>query len=101
VKEYVLSIGSELDLDQIWEFIAQDNFDAADRWVQKIFESFAALPRNPGMGHSRRDLTEYPVLFWPVGAYLIIYREQNELVVVIAVTQGARDVPSFLHKVIE
>jgi hypothetical protein len=30
--------------------------------------------QTPTMGHRREDVTHYPVLFWPVGAYLIIYR---------------------------
>jgi plasmid stabilization system protein ParE len=43
VKKYVLSISAELDLDEIWEYIAQDNIDAADRWVKKLFDAFDAL----------------------------------------------------------
>jgi len=38
-----------------------------------------ALGRTPGMGHRREDLTPYPVLFWPVGACLIIYRSEQPL----------------------
>ncbi len=98
MKEYVLGAGAELDLDEIWEYIAQDNLDAADRWIGRFFEAFDALSRNPGMGHRRDDLTAYPVLFWPVGAYLILYRVQNEIVEIVAVTQGARDIPSFLRR---
>jgi len=53
----------------------------------------------PGIGHRREDLTPYPVLFWPVGAYLIIYRaEARRPVEIVAVTQGARDIPSFLRR---
>jgi hypothetical protein len=26
------------------------------------------------IGHKREDVTSYAVLFWPIGAYLIIYR---------------------------
>lgn len=98
MKKYVLSIGAELDLDEIWEYIARDNIDAADRWVKRLFDVFDALARSPGMGHKREDLTAYPVLFWPVCAYLILYRVQNERIEIVAVTQGARDVPSFLHE---
>ena len=29
---YVLSADADLDLDEIWEYIAADNLDAADRW---------------------------------------------------------------------
>lgn len=70
MKECVLSTGAELDLDEIWEYIAQDNIEAADRWVGKLFDAFDALAANPGIGHKREDLSALPVLFWPVGAYL-------------------------------
>lgn len=98
MSEYVLSTGAELDLDEIWEYIAQDNIAAADRWIGKLFDAFDALARTPGMGHKREDLTPYPVLFWPVGAYMILYRIQSEKIEIVAVTQGARDIPSFLRQ---
>jgi antitoxin ParD1/3/4/toxin ParE1/3/4 len=101
MKKYVLSIGAELDLDEIWEYIALDNIRAADRWIGRLFDAFDTLAQNPGMGHKREDLTAYPILFWPVGAYLILYRVQSERVEIVAVTQGARDVPSFLRQHIQ
>ena len=86
------------DLDEIWEYIAADNIDAADRWIGKLFDAFEALGQTPGMGHRREDLTRYPVLFWPVGAYLIIYRAERRPIEIVAVTQGSRDIPSFLNR---
>jgi antitoxin ParD1/3/4/toxin ParE1/3/4 len=53
--------------------IAQDNLDAADRWIEKLFDAFEAVGQAPGIGHRRKDLTGHPVLFFPVGAYLVIY----------------------------
>jgi plasmid stabilization system protein ParE len=98
MNEYVLGAEAELDLDEIWEYIAEDNIDAADRWIGKLFDAFESLARNPGIGHKRDDLTASPILFWPVGAYLILYRVQKEFIEIAAVTQGARDIPSFLHQ---
>ena len=98
MKEYILSIDAELDLNKIWEYIAQDNIQAADRWIRKLFDAFDALARTPGMGHKREDLSACPILFWPVGAYLILYRVQSERIEIVAVTQGARDIPSFLRQ---
>ena len=98
MNEYVLGAEAELDLDEIWEYIAEDNIDAADRWIGKLFDAFDSLAQNPGMGHRRDDLTAYPILFWPVGAYLILYRVQKGFIEIVAVTQGARDIPSFLHQ---
>ena len=50
------------------------------------------------MGHRREDLTQYPVLFWPVGVYLIIYRAERRRIEIVAVTQGSRDIPAFLSR---
>jgi hypothetical protein len=61
------------------------------------FNAFEAIGLTPGIGHSREDLTSHHVLFFPVGAYVIIYRAINQMVEIVAVTQGARDIPSFLH----
>jgi plasmid stabilization system protein ParE len=98
MNAYILSEDAGLDLDEIWEYIAQDNIDAADRWIGKLFDGFEAIGRTPGIGHKREDLTDYPVLFFPVGAYLIIYRAVVPTVEIVAVTQGARDIPSFLRR---
>lgn len=56
------------------------------------------LLETPGIGHRRDDLTSYPVLFWPVGGYLIIYRAKSQPVEIVAVTQGAGDIPAFLMR---
>ncbi len=98
MKQYVLSSGAESDLDEIWGYIARDNIDAADRWIGKLFDAFDTIACNPGIGHKREDLTTYPVRFWPVGAYLIIYRLHNERVEIVGVAQGALDIPSFLRR---
>jgi plasmid stabilization system protein ParE len=97
VSGYLIGIDAELDLDDIWEYIARDSINAADRWVGKLFDAFEALSRTPGMGHKREDLTQYPVLFWPVGSYLIIYRAELQPIEIVAVTQGSRDIPAFLR----
>ncbi len=96
MSTYVLSEAAALDLETIWEYIAQDNLPAADRWIDKLFQAFETLARTPGIGHKREDLTSLQVLFWPVGAYSVIYRVQPTEIEIIAVTQGARNIPTFL-----
>ena len=98
MKRYVFGVGAEQDLNEIWEYIAQDSIDAADKWIAKLFAAFATLGRNPRMGHKRPDLTSSQVMFWPVGAYIIVYRVKERRVEIVAVTQGERDIPSFLHQ---
>jgi plasmid stabilization system protein ParE len=98
VSRYILSVDADVDLDDIWDYIAQDSVDAADNWVNRLFEAFEALAKRPGMGHKREDLTQLNVLFWPVGSYLIIYRAERSPIEIVAVTQGSRDIPAFLRK---
>ena len=98
MNSYILATDAVVDLEEIWEYIAADNIDAADRWIEKLFNSFETIARMPGSGHKRDDLTSYPVLFWTVGAYLIIYRAERQPVEIVAVTQGSRDIPSFLRR---
>ena len=45
---YVLGAGAECDLDAIWEYIAADSLDAADRWIGKLFDAFEALGQARG-----------------------------------------------------
>lgn len=98
MSAYVLSEDADLDLDDICEYIAQDNIDAADRRIGKLFDALEAVGRTPGIGHKRNDLTDYPVLFFPVGKYPIVYRAICPTVEIVAVTQGERDIPSFLRR---
>ena len=95
---FVLGPDVELDLDAIWDFIAEDNIDAADRWMDKLFKAFEVLARAPRLGHTRQDLTSYPVRFWPVGSYLVIYRAERDPLEIVAVVQGSRDIPAFLRR---
>ena len=53
MNNYVLSVEADLDLDEIWEYIAQDDIDAADSWIGKLFEAFEMLARMPRAGHPR------------------------------------------------
>lgn len=95
---YVLGGDADRDLDQIWEYIAEDNVDAADHLIAKLFEAFEDLARIPGMGHKREDLTQFPLLFWPVGNYLVIYRAERSPIEVVAIAHGKRDIPELLRR---
>lgn len=94
---FVVSPQALEDLDEIWRFIAQDNVEAADRFEQRIRKTFYSLAENPGTGHSREDITDKPVLFWPVGSYLIIYDPGKRPVEILRVLHGARDVATILE----
>lgn len=98
MANHVINPEADQDLREIWEFIALDDIDAADRWDAKLRDAFDLLGRNQQAGHTRKDLTDDAVLFWPVGKYLIIYRPHECGAEILAVTQGSRDIPTWLRK---
>ncbi|AXC09464.1 hypothetical protein ACPOL_0077 [Acidisarcina polymorpha] len=85
-------------MDEIWDYIARNSAEAADRWIDSLYEAFEFVSRTPGCGHTRADLTDKDVRFWAFKTYVILYREREDRVIIEAVTQGSRHVPSFLSK---
>jgi antitoxin ParD1/3/4/toxin ParE1/3/4 len=59
------------DLEEIWEFIAVDSPDAADRVIEEIHEAIRGLVPFPESGHRRSDLTSRPLRFQVVRDFLI------------------------------
>jgi plasmid stabilization system protein ParE len=79
-----------LDLDEIWEYIADDSLDAADRAIADILASIDALVPFPSQGHKRPDLTSRPLRFTVVREYLIAYAPEEKPLWVVAVMHGRR-----------
>jgi plasmid stabilization system protein ParE len=95
---YVLSPDALQDLQDIWDFVALDNENAADQLEDEFFSAFEKLARQPRMGHTRLDLTDRDVRFWTVGSYLTVYRQLPKTLEIVAVLHGARDIPEVIRK---
>jgi toxin ParE1/3/4 len=78
------------DLDEIWDFIAEDSLDTADRVIADILASIDALVPFPDQGHQRPDLTSRPLRFILVRDYLIAYAPKEKPPWVVAVMHGRR-----------
>ena len=81
---------AETDLDEIWDFIADDNIDAADRVIADVLQALSSLVPFPHQGHRRPDLTSRPLRFKRVRDYLIAYAPDESPLWVIAVMHGHR-----------
>ncbi len=46
------------DLEEIWNYIARDNAEAASRFIKSFDRIFMSLADNPYLGRSRDDLLE-------------------------------------------
>ncbi len=81
---------ASLDLEEIWEFIACDSLDAADRVIAEILAALDKLAPFPNQGHQRPDLTSRPLRFALVREYLIAYAPDEKPMWVVAVLHGRR-----------
>ena len=88
---YALHPEALADIDEIWEFIAEQNIDAADGVLREIFDAFRVLAASPHIGHRRPDLTASPLRFHLVREFLIAYAPDEAPLWVVAVLHGRRN----------
>jgi len=88
---FVLHPDALTDLTEIWEYIATDNPDAADRVLEEIRDAIRALVPFPQVGHIRSDLTSRPLRFHPIRNFLIAYAPDEQPLLVLAVLHGRRN----------
>jgi plasmid stabilization system protein ParE len=90
MRGYEFHPEAEVDLNQIWEYIAEDSSPAADRTIDRIEAAIEALVPFPNQGHRRSDLTSRPLRFTNAGNYLIAYAPDKKPLWIIAVMHGRR-----------
>ena len=85
------------DLDELFDFIAQDKLEPAERFLEVAAESFEFLASMPGAGRrweSKEARLEgirvYPMPD-PYHSYLIFYHAISDGIEVLRVQHGARD----------
>jgi len=89
---YRVSAAARSDLDEIWVYIAEDNPDAADRFICALVSRFPMLASMPEIGRQREELSAHLRSF-PVGNYIIFYRPMEGGIEIARVLHGARDLP--------
>ncbi len=88
---YALHPEAFADLDEIRDFIAQENPDAAGRVMMEIFDAIRGLVPFPHRGHRRPDLSSRPLRFTLVREYLIAYAPEEQPLWIVAVIHGRRN----------
>jgi toxin ParE1/3/4 len=80
------------DLEDIWDFIAQDDPEAADRFVESLYETCSVIFSMPRVGRTRFELAR-GLRSFPHGAYVIFYVLDGETLTIARVLHGSRDLP--------
>ena len=88
------SAAAVLDIIETAEYIAQDNIDAAARFVDAVDESIEVLAKSPGVGVIRKVGNAPEMKMWVVKGFpnsLLFYRATPTEINVIRVVHSARD----------
>jgi len=93
VHRVIYAPEAEADIVAIARRIAEDNLEAAERFIEMIDEKADLLATAPAMGRQRDELAQ-GLRSFPVGAYVIFYRVAKRGIEVARVLHGARDIPS-------
>jgi toxin ParE1/3/4 len=92
----VFTRSAQTDLLEIWTFISEDSFEAADRVLDVIEKETQTLSLQPLMGRARPQL--HPdIRCWPTSASYNLYDTVDKVrLTVVRVLHQARDINSRL-----
>lgn len=82
---------AEIDLIDIWQFIADDSMERADGFLDRINNTVENLAKMPNMGRNRVEIARQLRSF-PVGNYVIFYRIIEGGIEIVRVLHGSRDI---------
>jgi toxin ParE1/3/4 len=91
---------AEADLDDIWCYIARKSgsLEIADRFTELLSDRFYLLANHPYIGRRRDEELRPGLRSFPVRDYIILYRIENENVLILRVLRGSRDIKALLGK---
>jgi toxin ParE1/3/4 len=78
------------DVAEIWLYIAERNFPAAEALLEEFDRALKLLASVPGVGTARDDLSP-GLRSYPVGNYLILFRKARGGIEVARIMHGARN----------
>jgi addiction module RelE/StbE family toxin len=93
MRKYVLTPSAKADLEEIFDYISDDNFDAAAKVVAGLEKRCRMLAERPLLGHTQPNLLPEQFRVFPVSSYLIIYRPETKPLQIIRFWHAARGVP--------
>lgn len=85
--KFRLSPTAAHDLDEIYDYIAQDNVRAAAEVISRIIDAIARLEDHPRLGREGRRARTRELIHPP---YVIVYRIRADVIAVDAILHSSR-----------
>lgn len=90
MPDYIITPEADEDIDEILRYIAEDNLEAAVAFSDRLTNLFGLLAANKKIGRERPEI-EQKLHSFPLGNYLVFYREWAGKIAIVRVLHGARD----------
>ena len=78
---------------EIVDYIAQDNPEAADKWIHTVFSKVEQLRSHPEMGRMVPEINEQQFRELIYGNYRIVYRIETEKISILTIRHGKQILP--------
>ncbi len=82
---------AELDILEIWDYIAEDSVTEADLWVDRLDEKLRLWATQPMMGRSREELAS-SLRSFAFGRYVVFFLPISDGLDVVRVLHASRDI---------
>jgi toxin ParE1/3/4 len=89
----IISPEAKADLDEIWDYIAEDNPEAAGRFLSLLLAECRLLTDSPYIGKERGDLGREGVRSLPFKNYIVLYQIEKDTVDILHIFHAKRDYP--------
>lgn len=96
MKPVVFRPAAEADLLAITAYIAEHDPDRARKFVARLRDRCSKLAARPQLGRPRPELGDEIRSLWE-RPYVLLYRETQSEMEILAVIHGARDLPATLN----
>ncbi len=99
-NRYELTEPAKSDLKDIWTYIAENNPNAADKFMREFAKKFQLLADNPKIGRAHDEYI-LNLRSFPYKDYVIFYFPIDNSVEIYRVLHGARDIESLFEEFFE
>ncbi|EDM82219.1 type II toxin-antitoxin system RelE/ParE family toxin [Limnobacter sp. MED105] len=82
---------AELDILEIWDYIAEDSVTEADLWIDRLDEKLRLWATQPMMGRSREELAS-GLRSFAFGRYVVFFLPISDGLDVVRVLHASRDI---------
>lgn len=89
---------AEVDLLQLWVYVAERNMPAADRLMARLESTLQTLAQQPKLGEDIGRLS-IGLRRFSVGNYVLVYRPLEDGIRLLRAVHGARDFQQVLEEI--